>query len=76
MGVKFYAFLTFLVFSKSQLLWGHSILLRGQDEGGGGEKMSVFVHAQGMKTVHVVIEWPLSGNQGIGAIYNQGLHPK
>ena len=26
--------------------------LRGQDEGGGGQKMSVFVHAQGIKTVH------------------------
>ena len=26
--------------------------LRGQDEGGGGRKMSVFVHAQGIKTVH------------------------
>ena len=26
--------------------------LRGQDEGGGGLKISVFVHAQGMKTVH------------------------
>ena len=25
--------------------------LRGQDEGG-GQKMSVFVHAQGMRTVH------------------------
>ena len=24
---------------------------RGQDEGGGGQKMSVFVHAQGIKTV-------------------------
>ena len=48
--------------------------LRGQDEGGGGLKMSVFVHAQGMKTVHaggeggvkkwqnsvhVVVEWSL-----------------
>ena len=39
---------------------------------GGGQKMSVFVHAQGIKTVHaggvikwqnsvhVVVEWPLS----------------
>ena len=40
--------------------------------GGGGQKMSVFVHAQGMKTVHagggvkkwqnsvhIVVEWPL-----------------
>ena len=27
-------------------------LLRGQDEGGGGQKMLVFVQAQGMKTVH------------------------
>ena len=26
--------------------------IRGQDEGGGGQKMSVFVHAQGIKTVH------------------------
>ena len=26
--------------------------LRGQDEGGGGQKMSVFVHAQGIKTVN------------------------
>ena len=26
--------------------------LRGQDEGGGGQKMSVFVHAQDIKTVH------------------------
>ena len=26
--------------------------LRGQDEEGGGQKMSVFVHAQGIKTVH------------------------
>ena len=26
--------------------------LRGQDEGGGGQEMSVFVHAQGIKTVH------------------------
>ena len=26
--------------------------LRGQDEGGGGKKMSVFVHTQGIKTVH------------------------
>ena len=25
--------------------------LRGQDEGEGGQKMSVFVHAQGIKTV-------------------------
>ena len=25
--------------------------LRGQDEGGGGQKMSVFVHAQGIKTI-------------------------
>ena len=29
--------------------------VRGQDEGGGGQKMSVFVHAQGIKTVHA--EW-------------------
>ena len=27
-------------------------------EGRGGQKMYVFVHAQGMKTVHVVVEWP------------------
>ena len=27
--------------------------LRGQDEGGRGSKISVFVHAQGIKTVHV-----------------------
>ena len=26
--------------------------LRGQDEGGRGSKISVFVHAQGIKTVH------------------------
>ena len=26
--------------------------LCGQDEGGGGQKKSVFVHAQGIKTVH------------------------
>ena len=46
----------------------------GQDEGEGDQKMSVFVHAQGIKTVHawgmgveklqnsiyVVVEWPLS----------------
>ena len=43
--------------------------------GGGGQKMSVFVHAHGIKTVHagggvkkwqnsvhVVVEWPLKGN--------------
>ena len=32
--------------------------LRGQDEVVGGQKMSVFVHAQGIKTVHVVVECP------------------
>ena len=26
--------------------------VHGQDEGGGGQKMSVFVHAQVIKTVH------------------------
>ena len=26
--------------------------LRGQDEGGGGQEMSVFVHAQSIKSVH------------------------
>ena len=36
--------------------------LRGQDEGGGGQEMSVFVHAQGIKTVHVVVECPLITN--------------
>ena len=30
--------------------------LRGQDEGGRGQKMSVFVHPQGIKTVHAVGE--------------------
>ena len=30
--------------------------LRGQDEGGGGTKLSVLVHAQGIKTVHAG-EW-------------------
>ena len=32
--------------------------LRGQDEeeGEGGQKMSVFVHSQGIKTVHLVVE--------------------
>ena len=29
-------------------------------KGGGGPKMSVFVHAQGIKTVHIVVECPLS----------------
>ena len=47
--------------------------LCGQDEGGGGQTMSVFVHAQGIKavhtggrgvkkwqnSVHVVVECPL-----------------
>ena len=28
--------------------------------GGGGQKMSVFVHAQGIKNVHVVVECPLN----------------
>ena len=28
--------------------------LRGQDEGEGGQKMFVFVHAQGIKTFHAV----------------------
>ena len=36
-----------------ELALGGSQLLRGQDEGGGGgQKMSVFVHAQGIETVH------------------------
>ena len=33
-------------------LRGHSITTNGQDEGEGGQKKSVFVHAQGIKTVH------------------------
>ena len=33
--------------------WGIQ-LLRGQDEGGGGQNMSVFVHAQGIKIVHAL----------------------
>ena len=37
----------------SDSLFGGIQKLRGQDEGGGGgQKMSVFVHAQGIKTVH------------------------
>ena len=56
-----------------EVMYGAIQQLRGQDEGGGGQKMSVFVHAQGIKTVrpggggvkkwqnsvHVVIECPL-----------------
>ena len=36
------------------IIFNHSFnkYVRGQDEGGGGQKMSVFVHAQGIKTVH------------------------
>ena len=61
--------------------WSHNILLAkgslnnyvDKMRGGGGQKMSVFVHAQGIKTVHaeggvkkwqnsvhVVVEWPLN----------------
>ena len=33
--------------------WGpFNNYLRGQDEGGAGQKMSAFVHAQGIKIVH------------------------
>ena len=33
--------------------------MRGRpNEGGGGQKMSVFVHAQVIKTVHVDVEFP------------------
>ena len=55
------------------VLRGHSITRWTRWGGGGGQKMSVFVHAQGIKTVHagggvkkcqnsvhVVVEWPLS----------------
>ena len=41
-------------------------LLRGQVEGGGGgQKMSVFVHAQGIKIAHgghCVLKWVLRGH--------------
>ena len=32
--------------------WGHSITTWTRFMGGGGQKMSAFVHAQGIKTVH------------------------
>ena len=38
--------------------WGIQ-LLRGQDEGGGGQNMSVFVHAHSMKIVHAVVEYEI-----------------
>ena len=51
------------------LVGGHSITTLIRWGGGGGQKMSVFVHTQGIKTVggvkkwqnsvHVVVEWPL-----------------
>ena len=52
------------------------------DEGGGGQKMSVFVHAQGIKnvyagvkkrknSVHVVDEWPLMDITHFGPIWYQ-----
>ena len=34
------------------MVLGVTQLLHGQDEGGGGQKMSIFVHAEGIKTVH------------------------
>ena len=35
------------------LVWGHIECPKTrQDEGGGGQKMFVFVHANGIKTVH------------------------
>ena len=37
---------------KNILLKNVKFGLRGQDEGGRGSKKSVFVHAQGIKTVH------------------------
>ena len=39
------------VMKLSSLHLGDIHLLRGQDEGGGGQKMFVFDHAQGLKTV-------------------------
>ena len=37
-------------------LWSYCLgaiqSLRGQDEGGGGQKMSIFVHTHSIKTVH------------------------
>ena len=43
------------------------IYLRGQDEGGGGQKMSDFVHAQGIKTVH-------AGGGGGGKKWQNSVH--
>ena len=42
------------------LCWGAFNNYVDKMRGGGGQKKSVFVHAQGIKTVHVVVEWPLS----------------
>ena len=39
-----------MLFYQRNLIRGHSIT--GQDKGGVGQKMSVFVHAKGVKTVH------------------------
>ena len=42
-----------LIFSPVQIIMGHPLF--GQDEGGGVQKLSIFVHAQNIKTVHTVL---------------------
>ena len=68
---QFFATHSFTNSALLQMYLGAIQYLRGQDEGGGGPKMSVFVHAQGITTVHaggvkgwqnsvhVVVECPL-----------------